>query len=127
MTKILVVDDSRLHRAMIAAVLKEEGYETIEAKDGFDSLAKVALENPDLIVLDRVMPSMDGVEVCRRLKADAFTQHIPILMLTILDSRFESSVSCVNLRRDLRHSITLYHLSAGIFIDSPVISDLSQS
>ena len=89
MTKILVVDDSRLHRAMIAAVLKEEGYGTVEAEDGFDALAKVALENPDLIVLDWVMPSMDGVEVCRRLKADAFTQHIPILMLTILDSRFD--------------------------------------
>lgn len=86
MTKILVVDDSRLHRAMAAAVLREGGYETAEAEDGLEALAKIASENPDLIVLDRVMPRMDGTEVCRRLKDDAFTQHIPVLMLTSLDA-----------------------------------------
>ena len=86
MTKILVVDDSRLHRVMTAAILKEEGYETVEARDGLDALAKIASENPDLIVLDRVMPRMDGTEVCRRLKDDAFTQHIPVLMLTTLST-----------------------------------------
>ncbi len=86
MTKILVVDDSRLHRVMAAAVLREGGYETAEAEDGLEALAKIASENPDLIVLDRVMPRMDGTEVCRRLKDDAFTQHIPVLMLTSLDT-----------------------------------------
>ena len=84
MTKILVVDDSRLHRVMVTAVLTAGGYGTVEARDGLEALAKIALENPDLIVLDRVMPKMDGAEVCRRLKDDAFTQHIPVLMLTVL-------------------------------------------
>ncbi len=86
MAKILVVDDNRLHRVMAAAVLREGGYETAEAEDGLEALAKIASENPDLIVLDRVMPRMDGTEVCQRLKDDAFTQHIPVLMLTSLDA-----------------------------------------
>ena len=86
MTKILVVDDSRLHRVMVTAVLTEGGYETVEAEDGLEALAKIASENPDLIVLDRVMPKMDGTEVCQRLKDDAFTQHLPVLMLTSLDA-----------------------------------------
>jgi len=86
MTKILVVDDSRLHRTVAAAVLREGGYETAEAEDGLEALAKITPENPDLIVLDRVMPKIDGTEVCRRLRADPFTQHIPVLMLTTLDT-----------------------------------------
>jgi len=69
---------------MVTAVLTAGGYGTVEARDGLEALAKIALENPDLIVLDRVMPKMDGAEVCRRLKDDAFTQHIPVLMLTVL-------------------------------------------
>jgi len=89
MAKILVVDDSRLHRVMITAVLRAGGYETVEAEDGREALAKVALENPDLIVLDWLIPGMDGAEICQRLKAGIFLQHIPVLMLTVLDSRLD--------------------------------------
>jgi len=89
MAKILVIDDNRLHRAMITSILKEEGHAIVEAEDGREALTKVASENPDLIVLDWLMPGVDGAEICRRLKADAFLQHIPVLMLTVLDSRFD--------------------------------------
>jgi DNA-binding response OmpR family regulator len=89
MTKILVVDDSRLHRIMLTDVLTRGGYEIAEAGDGLEALAKVASESPDLIILDRVMPKMDGSEVCRRLKADAFTRHIPALMLTASETTSE--------------------------------------
>jgi len=80
--KILVVDDDRNVVQIIAVNLQYEGMDVIEAYDGEEALAKTAAKKPDLILLDIMMPGLDGLEVCRRLKSDARTADIPIIMLT---------------------------------------------
>jgi DNA-binding response OmpR family regulator len=80
--RILVVDDDKNVVQIIAVNLRYEGLEVIEAYDGEEALAKVAAEKPDLILLDIMMPMMDGIEVCRRLKKNPQTASIPIIMLT---------------------------------------------
>ena len=82
---VLVVDDNPQNVELIQAYL--EGLECIThvAVDGLDALAKVPQVKPDLILLDIMMPKMSGFEVCRRLKADAATREIPILMVTALN------------------------------------------
>src|ERR1035438_7846596 len=69
--------------------LEAHGYEIIEAENGEQALQKVEQRPPDVILLDVMMPQMDGFEVCRRLKKDALTAHIPILMVTALSERME--------------------------------------
>ncbi len=77
---ILVVDDSRTVLAMITDVLEAEGYHVRQAEHGRAALGLVAEGRPDLIILDVMMPEMDGYEVCRRLREEA--EYIPILMIT---------------------------------------------
>ena len=80
--KILVVDDEFNIRKLIGSRLIANGYEAVFASDGLEALQKVQSENPDLILLDIMMPKMDGIEVGRRLKADDKTKYIPVIMLT---------------------------------------------
>lgn len=80
--KILVVDDTRFHRALTADILAHVGYATVQMENGTKALEMVGNESPDLVVLDSAMPELDGLEVCRRLKSDPFTNHIPILIFT---------------------------------------------
>ncbi len=80
--KILIVDDTRFHRAMVSDILAHVGYSTVEAENGAKALDMVNVESPDLVILDSMMPDLDGLEVCRRLKGDPFTRHIPILLFT---------------------------------------------
>ena len=81
-TKILVVEDSPTYLRQIAHLLREEGFEVITAVDGEDALEKTVTENPDLIVLDIILPKKNGFQVCRQLKTSPDTQNIKILMLT---------------------------------------------
>jgi DNA-binding response OmpR family regulator len=67
---------------MIAAHLAADGYEVIEAADGEQALAAVRAEQPDLLVLDKIMPKLDGFDVVRELRADPDTRSVPIVMLT---------------------------------------------
>lgn len=85
--KILVVDDYPSNRMAAVALLSVEGYDVIEAESGSAALAQVFAINPDLILLDVMMPGMDGYEVCRRLKADEHTRLTPIVFVTALDDR----------------------------------------
>jgi DNA-binding response OmpR family regulator len=78
--KILIVDDDPDVRSLYRLVLKQEGLEVIEAESGREALAKVRAESPALILLDIMMPEMDGYEVCRRLRADPQTARVPVLM-----------------------------------------------
>jgi len=78
---ILVVDDDALIREILADQLMEAGYAVSSAEDGEEALAKVSSESPDLILLDVIMPNLDGFEVCRRLKSDEQTILIPVVRL----------------------------------------------
>ncbi|HVA23630.1 MAG TPA: adenylate/guanylate cyclase domain-containing protein [Chloroflexota bacterium] len=80
--KILVVDDTPANIKVLDAVLSPRGYEVLAAANGEEGLAKVASEQPDLVLLDVLMPGIDGHEVCRRLRADPATQLLPVVMMT---------------------------------------------
>jgi two-component system phosphate regulon response regulator PhoB len=81
-TKILIVDDEADIRELVRLNLASEGYEILDCESGEQALNLSRSRNPDLIVLDLMMPGMDGLEVCRRLKADPKTVRIPIVILT---------------------------------------------
>jgi putative two-component system response regulator len=85
--KILVVDDHPSSRMTAVALLSVEGYDVMEAESGVTALAQIPDLNPDLILLDVMMPGMDGYEVCRRLKEDEHTRLTPIVFVTALDDR----------------------------------------
>lgn len=94
--KILVVDDNEQNLELIEAYLDDLGCRVTLARDGLDALARVADETPDAIVLDVMMPRMSGFQACSRLKADAATSHIPVLMVTALNEvgDVERAVEC---------------------------------
>ncbi|OGB92732.1 MAG: metal-dependent phosphohydrolase [candidate division NC10 bacterium RIFCSPLOWO2_12_FULL_66_18] len=81
---MLVVDDDALIRQFLEDQLTGEGYLVSTARDGEEALAKVAADSPDLILLDVMMPKVDGFEVCRRLKSDERTILVPVVMVTAL-------------------------------------------
>ena len=80
--KILVVDDEVYIVHILDFSLGMEGYEVVTALDGEEALAKVKSEKPDLIVLDIMMPKLDGYETCRILKSDPEVKHIPVILLS---------------------------------------------
>ena len=80
--KILAVDDERHIVRLVQINLQKEGYEVVTAENGRDALEKVKTEKPDLIVMDVMMPEMDGFEALEKLKADEETANIPVIMLT---------------------------------------------
>ena len=86
---VLVVDDEEQNRTLLRDPLEARGYEVEEAENGLLALQKIAARPPDVILLDLMMPKMDGFEVCRRLKANPKTAHIPILIVTALSERKE--------------------------------------
>jgi len=85
--KILVVDDHTASRMTAVALLAVEGYEVLEADSGPAALERVMRSQPDLILLDVMMPEMDGFEVCRQLKQDEQTRLIPVIFITALSDR----------------------------------------
>src|SRR5205823_5958408 len=85
--RVLVVDDEEPNRLLLRDWLEAQGHEVTEAVDGEQTLELVASTPPDVILLDVMLPKVDGFEVCRRLKADARTAPIPILLITALTDR----------------------------------------
>ena len=83
--RILVVDDILANVRLLEAKLSAEYFEVVTAMNGVDALEAVQRAKPDIVLLDVMMPGIDGIEVCRRLKADPTTQHIPVIMVTALD------------------------------------------
>ena len=81
-SRILVADDTESVRALFDKLLTSDGHEVVRASDGVDALEAVRHHRPDVILLDVDMPEMDGLEVCRRLKADPATRLTPIVMVT---------------------------------------------
>ncbi len=80
--KVLVIEDDRSLAEVLSHNLKASGYEVIVATDGQDGLLKAETKLPDLVVLDLMLPVVDGLDVCRRLRAQPTTREIPIIMLT---------------------------------------------
>ena len=104
--RVLVVDDSIGSAALVRSYLKFEHLEVALASDGVEALAAFAEGQPDLIVLDLVMSRLDGFEVCGRIKSDPVTSHIPILVLSSLDTP-----------RDRSHAL---NVGADVYLTKPV-------
>jgi len=84
---VLVVEDEEANRKFLRDLLEAHGHRVCEAADGVEALAKAAEEIPDAVLLDVLMPGLDGREVCRRLRRSSRTAHIPVLMITALADR----------------------------------------
>lgn len=89
--KILIVDDDPDLVEAVSIILESKGYEVAAAYGGFEGLEKAKTENPDLIVLDIMMPDKDGYVVCKELKADPQYRSIPILLLTAVISKLSTT------------------------------------
>ena len=89
MAKILVVEDEESYRETLAILLPKEGHQVVLAADGHEALARFADSNPDLILLDLMLPGLSGNEVCRTIRQ---TSNVPIIMLTAKDSETDEVV-----------------------------------
>lgn len=81
-TEVLVVDDEAHIREMLALLLGLHGFSVREAEDGREAWEKIADHPPDVIILDVMMPHMDGITLCRKLRAKPETAHLPVIMLS---------------------------------------------
>lgn len=82
--KLLIVDDAKTMRSYMSMILKEAGYDVIQASDGLEGFRLVCEAKPDLVLLDIEMPLMDGLECCRKIKQDAAYEDIRVIMVTTL-------------------------------------------
>ena len=87
--KILVVEDSGLARKALVKVVASKGYDTVEAADGFEAMGKLGEEIPDLVLLDLILPKMDGYAVLSAMKKDPRYKNIPVIVLTSRDALFD--------------------------------------
>ncbi len=87
--KILIIEDDKFLRELIARKLTDEGFDALEAVDGEDGIKKTKEMKPDLILLDLILPSIDGFEVLSRVKEDASLASIPIIILSNLGQKEE--------------------------------------
>lgn len=87
--KILVIEDDKFLRELIARKLSDDGFVIIEATDGEEGIKKVKEEKPDLILLDLILPSIDGFEVLSQIKKDENLKSIPVIILSNLGQREE--------------------------------------
>jgi len=109
--KILMIDDDPDLIAGTKVVLEEAGYQVATALRGAEGLVKARAETPDLIILDVIMPEMDGFAVCERLKSDPTLASVPVMMLTgFADRRAETSISVSR----------GFSLEAEDYVDKPV-------
>lgn len=89
MSKVLLVEDSVAQQKAIADLLERKGLEVTVANDGEEAIAKIQEQSPDLVVLDIVMPKMNGYEVCRQIKSTPTTEKIPVVMCSAKSEEFD--------------------------------------
>jgi CheY-like chemotaxis protein len=89
MARILIIDDEPAIRGLLGLQLGNAGHTIIEAAHGIEGLAMAEEQAPDLIFLDGMIPKIDGWQVCKRLKGNAKTNHIPVVMLTTCNEKIE--------------------------------------
>jgi len=82
--RVLVVDDTPLNVKLLTLQLEYEDYIVNTAANGLEALAKIEADKPDIVLLDVMMPGLDGFETCRRIRANPATAHIPVVMVTAL-------------------------------------------
>ncbi|MEX0900661.1 MAG: response regulator [Gammaproteobacteria bacterium] len=87
--KVMVVDDSRTIRSTAEVLLGKEGYTVITAEDGFDALAKIADDRPDVVFVDIMMPRLDGYQTCTLIKSNPKYREIPVILLSSRDGVFD--------------------------------------
>ncbi len=87
--KVMVIDDSQTIRRTAETLLMKEGYTVITAADGFEALAKIADQKPDLIFIDIMMPRLDGYQACALIKNNAHYAKTPVIMLSSKDGLFD--------------------------------------
>src|SRR5947208_68696 len=97
--EVLVVEDEPDIRRLVVLHLERDGFRCRTAASGSDALREVKAAVPDLVVLDLMLPELDGLEVCRRLRRDASTASVPIIMLTAKSDEVESRTVDVRVRR----------------------------
>lgn len=89
LAKVMVIDDSQTIRRTAETLLVKEGYAVITAADGFEALAKIADQKPDLIFIDIMMPRLDGYQACALIKGNARYASTPVIMLSSKDGLFD--------------------------------------
>jgi twitching motility two-component system response regulator PilG len=89
LAKVMVIDDSQTIRRTAETLLVKEGYEVVTAADGFEALAKIADQKPDLIFIDIMMPRLDGYQACALIKGNAKYAATPVIMLSSKDGLFD--------------------------------------
>lgn len=87
--KVMVIDDSQTIRRTAETLLMKEGYSVVTAADGFEALAKIADQNPDLIFIDIMMPRLNGYQACALIKSNARYAGTPVIMLSSKDGLFD--------------------------------------
>ena len=87
--KVMVIDDSKTIRRTAETLLKKAGCEVITADDGFEALAKIADQHPDVIFVDVMMPRLDGYQTCALIKKNQHYKNIPVILLTSKDGLFD--------------------------------------
>lgn len=116
--KILIVEDDQFLRDLFVMKLKKEGAKVIEAEDGEEALNKVKSEMPDLVLLDIVLPKLDGFEALKRIKSDETISKIPVIFLTNLGQQDE-------IDRGLRLGANSYIIKAH-FTPSEVVAKIQE-
>ena len=89
--KVMVIDDSKTIRRTAETLLQKAGCEVVTAIDGFDALAKIVDNNPDIIFVDIMMPRLDGYQTCALIKNSQNYQNIPVIMLSSKDGLFDQA------------------------------------
>jgi twitching motility two-component system response regulator PilG len=87
--KVMVIDDSKTIRRTAETLLKKEGFQVITATDGFEALSMIADHQPNLILLDIMMPRLDGYQTCALIKHHRVFRHTPVIMLSSKDGLFD--------------------------------------
>lgn len=82
MAKVLVIDDEQSIRTLMAAILEDEGHDVLQAADGYQGLDVLETETPDIVILDIMMPGIDGRETYRRIRERPHLEHIPVIMVS---------------------------------------------
>jgi class 3 adenylate cyclase len=93
---ILVIDDDPLNRRLLTASLEQQGHRTSSAADGSAGLAMLAQETPDVVLLDLVMPGLDGIQVLERIKGDDALRHLPVIVISGVDDA-DSVIRCIEM------------------------------